>query len=184
MDCPDYLERFSEYADGYAGEDLRREMEDHRAVCPRCREYHRALREGTELLRSLPPLDVSPDFHARLDHRIFHIEDGATIARETLGSGATVVAILAVASLLTLAAWAPFLTAPPMVDLPAVVAVPPHAPAFTLPPPGPRFTRSLSAFSNAGFQEGIWGEAHSLLFQYSVLSERRRGFDPARSGVQ
>ncbi len=184
MDCPDFLERFSEFMDGQAREDLVREMEDHEAVCPRCRRYARTLHEGRELLRSLPTLEVSPDFRARLDHRIFHIEDGAEIARESLGSGATTFSILTVASLLALAAWAPFIASDPTLELPAVVVARPSAPSFTFVPRKPTFSRGPSVFSSTGFQEGIWGDAHSLLFEYSILSGRRRDPDPARTGVQ
>ena len=82
MDCKEYLSRFSEFMDGMTEADLSNEMEAHRSTCPGCDRYSATLETGRSLLQSLPSLDVPPDFRPRLDHRIFHLADGASIAPE------------------------------------------------------------------------------------------------------
>jgi len=120
-----------------------------------------------------------------LDHRIFHLEDGASIARQSLGSGATMVSVFAVAFLVALAAWAPRLDTPiPAQELPALVVVDPPAAVFTPVRSAPTFSRSLSLFSTTEFQEGIWGDSHDLLREYSPILDRRREQAMARFGIE
>ena len=174
MDCQQYLARFSEFFDGMAEAGSSEEMEAHRSACDRCRRYSDTVEAGGTLLRALPNLDVPPDFYPRLDHRIFHLEDGASIARESMGTGATTVSVLAVAILVSLSAWAPAVTvANPAVELPMVVAEPPSA-SFTPVRNNPTFPRNLSLFGTTEFQDGIWGDSHDLLRKYSPILERRR----------
>jgi hypothetical protein len=144
------------------------------------------LERGVDLLRSLPGLDVPGDFHARLAHRIYHLEDGAKIARETVGSGATTVSVMAVAILIALAAWTPKASIEdgPTVRLPAVIAVAPPATSFPRGVQRSTFPGRLSAFTKADFQDGPWGDTHQVLFQYSSLSERRRHAALAGVGTQ
>ncbi len=184
MDCLEFLARFSEYYDGQVDAAFHREMASHEAACPQCQKYARTLREGTGLLRSGADLDVPPDFRARLGHRLFHVDDGAALPGDPRGSAASALSLLAVACLLTLAAWAPSLTGPPTVELPALVVAEPPPPSSTAPPGGSTFTGGLSLYPSGEFQDGIWGDAHALLFEYSSLSERRRGPDLGRTGVQ
>jgi hypothetical protein len=133
----------------------------------------------------LPVLDVPDDFKPRLSHRIFHIEDGANIAKETLGSGATTLSIMAVAVLLAFTAWTPRAgETVPSLELPPIVVAGPPARSFTPGPPRSTFSRSPSFFTTADFQDGPWGDTHQLLFEYSTLSGRRRGPALSRVGIQ
>jgi hypothetical protein len=185
MQCSEFLILSSEFRDGRSGGSLEGEWEAHLAACPRCRRYQDALEKGVDLLRSLPSLDVPDDFQPRLSHRIYHIEDGASIARETLGSGATTLSVVGVAVLLAFAAWTPRAgIVGPSLELPAVVVDTPPARSFT---PGPRrstFPRSSSFFTTADFQDGPWGDTHQVLFEYSSLSGRHRNPAISRMGVQ
>ena len=184
MDCQQYLVRFSEFFDGRMAEGLSREMEDHRSVCRRCRGYSETLEAGGELLRALPSLEVPEDFRLKLDHRILHVEDGKSMARRSLGTGATSVSVLAVAVLIALSAWAPTLhPADPAVALPPVVADPPVA-SFPRARVDPTFPRHLSLFSTAEFQDGIWGDSHDLLREYSPILDRRRDQALLRVGIE
>lgn len=184
MDCQEYLARFSEYVDGRIEAESLEEMEAHRLTCLPCGRYSRLLEAGTELLRSSAPVEVPDDFRPRLDHRILHVEDGAAIARESHGTGATTVSVLAVAVLLALSAWAPVITVTaPTLELPPLVAHAPHViftPAFS----GPTFSRNASVFPTTEFQDGFWGDSHQLLREYSNLSEPRRDYLLVRTGIQ
>ena len=182
MDCSQYLTLFSDDLDGKASAEVSAEIEAHRSACPGCDRYSRTLEAGIDLLREVPLLDVPSDFRPRLDHRIFHLEDGAAIARETLGTGATTVSVLAVAVLLAFAAWTPTVRMTgSTVELPTLVVASPPSTTFTRGRRGPTFSRSLSLFPSTDFQDGFWGDAHQLLFEYSSLSARRR--DPAFAGI-
>jgi len=184
MDCQQFLVGFSDFTDGRAEAGVSREMEAHRSACDGCRRYSNAVGTGRDLLRALPPLDLPSDFRPRLDHRILHLEDGASIARQSLGSGATMVSVLAVAILVALSAWAPRVDhAAPTVDLPVVVVDPP-AGVFTPVRATPTFPRNLSIFSTTEFQDGIWGDSHDLLREYSPILDRRREHALVRVGIE
>lgn len=185
MDCQEYLLRFSDYLDGRTAAAELDEIESHRSSCERCCRYSETLEAGRTLLQTLPDLDVPPDFRARLNHRIFHLEDGAHIARESMGSGATMASVLTMALVLAITAWAPvFGSAAPSVELPAVVVADPPEPSFTPVPFAPTFPRDLSIFSTTEFQDGIWGDSHNLLREYSPILDRRREPPFVRVGIE
>jgi hypothetical protein len=185
MECSEYVAVSSEFRDGRTKRELSKKIEAHLSVCPRCRKYQHALEEGVGLLRTLPDLEVPADFRARLVHRIYHIEDGASIARESLGSGATTLSLFAVALLLAVAAWTPRTgVVRPSIELPPVVVAAPPPPSFTPTPRRSTFPRGPSVFTAAGFQDGPWGDTHRVLFEYSSLSERRRSAVLSRVGIQ
>jgi anti-sigma factor RsiW len=185
MDCQNFLARFSDFTDGRAEEAVSREMEAHRSCCERCRRYSDTIEAGMELLRGLPALEVPPDFRPRLNHRIFHLEDGVSLARPSLGSGATMASVLAVAGLVALSAWAPAVgDFEPVMDLPAVVVADPPDAAFTPTQPNPTFPRSRSFFTTTEFQDGIWGNSHDLLREYSPVLDRRRNQALVRVGIE
>lgn len=192
MDCQEYLRQFSDYFDGLADAELSGAMDEHRSVCVRCARYAEILEAGAGALRTLPPIDLPADFRARLDHRIFHLEDGPSIARESLGTGATTVSILVLATLLAVSAWAPAVGVPrPMAELPALVVEgpapmveEPAQPTLTQESSGTSFHRSRSLFVTSEFREGIWGDPHELFREYSSLSERRRAEAVVQVGSQ
>jgi hypothetical protein len=99
------LAQYSEYLDGMLPESARERFEVHLARCASCARYDRVLRRGLELARGVRPLDASPDFEQRLQHGIFHLQDGRG-RRARLGptSGA---ALAAVVGLLALVTWRP-----------------------------------------------------------------------------
>lgn len=185
MECSELLARASEWLDEQLPEVEVRRLESHLSYCSRCREYHSSLIQSLELVRSLPELEISSDFRHRLTHRIYHVEDGASIARESLGSGVTTLAVLAVAALMAFVAWTPRArTSETTVELPAIVVARPRVPNFNPRPGIPTLVRRPSIFSTVDFQDGLWGEAHQTLFRYSSLSERRREQPTSRVGLQ
>ena len=185
MDCQKFLDHYSEFIDGRGQEETFREMEAHRYECERCRSYSRTFEAGRELLQELNTLDVPSDFRPRLDHRIFHLEDGASLARPSLGSGATMASVLAVAVLLAFSAWAPAVgDVEPLVELPALVVASPPGASFTPARTAPTFPATRSLFTTTEFQDGIWGDSHDLLREYSPVLDHRRSQPVVRVGIE
>lgn len=176
MTCSDFLQGFSEYYDGTGPESHLREAEDHLAGCPDCRRYLDVVDRGRRLLRSFPELEVTDDFHPRLQHRIYHLEDGEVLRRGLWGSqsGTTAVTALGMAILMVLAAWSPSLLSlrPEVVLSPIVVSQPEARPVgLRLRPyrllPGSGGETPLNG-------RDLWRQPNALLFQHSPLSDRAR----------
>ncbi len=170
MTCSEFVEGFSEVYDGVASEEAVRAAEEHLASCSSCRRYRYVVERGAELLRALPATNVHEDFAPRLRHRLLHAEGDALIRRHT-DSGATALAVLGIAVLLTAVAWAPALRpSAPVVELAPIVVDSPPAAART------RSVASFSAFASETtakpLQADLWGDARTLLFQYSRLAQR------------
>jgi anti-sigma factor RsiW len=181
MDCQQFLARFSDYLDGRIEGEASMEIEGHRDSCEECRRYAQTLQTGLDLLRDLPSLDVPPEFYPRLNHFISQ-PPAESPAR---GSGATLASVISVAALVATAAWAPTTGMPaPTPELPAVVVAEPPAGAFTPPEPAPTFRRNLSIFSETEFQDGIWGDSHKLLREYSPILDHRRSQPLIRVGIE
>lgn len=184
MECPEFLEEFSEYYDGLAPEPVVQEMERHLASCPRCRRYARTVAEGAALLRAIPPLEPSPDFRARLESRLALALTESRPVGVGKVSGVSALALAALTVLLALAAWAPLLDRPGSVELPAVVAVSPPAARTLYRGTASAAAGRLPLLQPEAFTEGMWGDSHSLLYQYSRLSGRYRSSALVRVGVQ
>lgn len=124
MDCDQFLEGYSDYRDDWLDPGERERFEAHMEACESCARYDRVVQRGLEILRDLPEVTPSSDFLPRLQHRIYHIEDGIPLRSAHPGGSAALVAVAAV-GLLALA-WLPFATRVPIeVELPAVAVDPP-----------------------------------------------------------
>lgn len=77
--CSVFLARHSAYLDDELLPRERAAHERHQAACASCARYARVLASGVDVLRSLPALEPSPDFEARLQHRLFHVQDEAVL---------------------------------------------------------------------------------------------------------
>jgi anti-sigma factor RsiW len=66
MNCDCYCELWSRYCEGELDERSREELEEHLASCRVCAEGMAAFKSTLELMKDLPPLEVSPAFDARL----------------------------------------------------------------------------------------------------------------------
>jgi len=82
MNCVEFLARYSEYRDGtvLAPRELRR-LRRHVAVCPRCRAFDAAVRDGVAALRAVPEVTPSPSFRRRLEERLARERVGAMAPR-------------------------------------------------------------------------------------------------------
>jgi anti-sigma factor RsiW len=80
MDCDVFLDGYSDFRDGLLPQGEQAAFRAHLASCASCARYDRVLAQGVGMLRGEPELQVSEDFMARLQHRIYH-EDEARLAR-------------------------------------------------------------------------------------------------------
>jgi hypothetical protein len=107
------------------------------------------------------------------------------LSKASMRSGARLGSVLSVAALIAAAAWAPSARQQtPAVELPAVVVAEPPAASFTPIRPAPTFRRNLSIFTTTEFQDGIWGDSHDLLREYSPILEHRRSQPLVRVGIE
>lgn len=194
MTCAEFIATFSDVHDGTAPAELAVRSREHADACLACARYARVLEQGVELLRALPAPEIHKDFVPVLRRRLNQVEQEALLRRHT-NSGATSVAVLAMAAVLVAVAWAPALRpAAPSVDLPPIVV--------SAPPPTLQ-ARSLVAFSAFARQAlavpgrrpsaapaypvleaDLWGDARTLLFEYSRLAQRYgQRSQAARSGL-
>lgn len=181
MTCTEFVEGFSGYYDGTASGTFAREAADHLESCPDCRRYRHVMHRGAELLRALPEPEVNEDFAPRLQHRLYHVDEEASLRGHT-SSGTTALALIGMAILLAAAAWSPtFRPTTPTVELePIVVSRPP---ARTL----------LRSFGSLPVHFGqqpvrnaeLWDDASLLLFQHSRLYQRYGTRSPLlRTGLE
>ena len=74
VSCERFLDEYSSFRDGELPTWEMVAFRAHLSECRSCDRYHRVVCEGVEVLRTLPELEVSSDFGARLQHRIWHEE--------------------------------------------------------------------------------------------------------------
>jgi anti-sigma factor RsiW len=178
MTCSEFVESYSDVHDGTASPEAVRAAEEHLASCASCRRYRHVLERGAELLRSLPAPEAGNDFVPRLQHRLLHEEQDAFLRRHA-NSGATALAVVGMALLLTFVAWAPTLRrSAPVVELEPIVVSNPPDPSPARPPAS--FTAFAPRATATALPSDLWGDARMLLFQYSRLA--RRYGEPSSSG--
>jgi anti-sigma factor RsiW len=123
--CDEILALHGDYLDGQLVAHEAARVQWHLSTCSSCARYDRIVRRGLQLVREIPQASVSHDFEERLQHRIYHVRDGAAIAEPRAVSGA---AALAVASVIALLAWSPLLFPPSGETTVAAVAQPAQSP--------------------------------------------------------
>jgi anti-sigma factor RsiW len=106
--CDEILAAHSDYLDGQLPASEAAKVQWHLATCAACGRYDRVVRRGAELARELPAVEPSDDFAERLQHRLFHVQDGPAIA-EARRAGAGVAATMAMVGVIALVAWSPLL---------------------------------------------------------------------------
>ena len=180
MNCPEFLERFSDFYDGSGDDAFRAAAEAHVRTCSTCSRYVEVVDRGTDLLQAAPRVKVSNDFRPRLQHRIYHIEDSEALASSTMGSGTTAITALVMAVLVAAAAWSPALRGtPPEVELSPIVVSRPAARSLGL---GIRMTHGLMLTSSPQLPvpRHLWDGSHALLYRYSPLAGQLDGATAVR----
>lgn len=104
--CERFLAGYSAFRDDALPWEERVEMEVHLDECPSCARYDRVVSRGAQVLRELPELEVSDDFAARLQHRIY-TEDLEAVRARNASRSATALATMGVAAAIAAAAWVP-----------------------------------------------------------------------------
>ncbi|MGH7507114.1 MAG: anti-sigma factor family protein [Longimicrobiales bacterium] len=146
------MARASEYLDGELPVEARDRVAVHLARCPGCARYHRVLDRGLEMVRELPDIAPSSDFHDRLQHSLFHVRD--EMARGTRLSPTGAALSIAVAGLIAFAAWSPFAEDPvPFVEAGVAVmdgeSTDPGAPVAAIGGADPWFLGAPPSYGNA-----------------------------------
>ena len=169
MDCTTFVSRFTDYLDGVLTRQESRAMEEHLSGCGSCLRYKSVVEQGRSVLLSLPVPELGDDFSSRLEHRLFRTADVAP--SDDVASRAPALAVLGIAILLTVVAWAPLiLGSSPVVQLDPIVVD--HAPAAA-----PRIPAILAG-ARVDPSEGLGETTYSriwedlLLYEYSPLSRR------------
>lgn len=70
MNCCEFREKYSDFADGLLTDQEGSEAQVHLAACPACRRFDAAFRAGVDALRTLPAVEVSRGFGSRLRSRL------------------------------------------------------------------------------------------------------------------
>ena len=70
MDCREFRDNHAPYIDQRLSAVAENEMRQHAQECQRCAEHDTRVRRSLILVRSLPTIEPSPDFQARLNARI------------------------------------------------------------------------------------------------------------------
>jgi hypothetical protein len=167
MTCTELRDRFSDYYDGTGEPSFLGDADAHVAGCADCRRYHAVVVEGSAILRGAPKLSVAEDFFPRLQHRIYHIEDGSALVRAERASGSTVSTAVAIAALIAVAAWSPALVQEPEVELPEIVVSRPQPRAVGVRAPQLWVAQSEPSFVSAA-ERGLWDDP-ALFTRYSPL---------------
>lgn len=70
MDCRDFRDRHAPFVDVLCSAHEEAEMRQHMLACASCARHDMLVRRSLMLVKSLPAVELSPDFHARLETRL------------------------------------------------------------------------------------------------------------------
>jgi hypothetical protein len=77
MDCRQFRNKHVAFVDDLLPAVEMDALQRHLTVCSRCSRQDTAVRRSLMLVRSLPPIEPSPEFMAKLNHRLQHLEPGS-----------------------------------------------------------------------------------------------------------
>ncbi len=72
MDCCEFREKYSDFADGLLDDEAAFRARRHLSVCAACRRFDAAFRTGVSALRELPSVELSRSFGERLRQQLRH----------------------------------------------------------------------------------------------------------------
>lgn len=176
MTCADFIETFSEFVDQTGSEASRAEALRHRDECPSCRRYEEVYRGGVELLHhELDQVEVAEDFHPRLQHRLFHVDDERALARSRSGLSPAGVVLGTAAALAVLLIGPALLEPHPEVELsPIVVNVPSSHPQGLRMPLQSFLPASLLPTTLELRGSDLWRQSSALFYDYAPIRARYR----------
>lgn len=184
MNCTHFIQSFSDWFDGLLDDERAAAADAHLADCGRCRHYRDVMTEGVAILRSSETPPVPEDFESRLQHKLFHVDEEESVLAHA-GSGATAVAVLSLALVLTALAWSPVLRPDaPQVELAPLVVNDPPALFRTRPVTAYPYGSAIATARPAVRTAGLWDDANDVMFEYSRLSQKyRQGIVLRRAGL-
>ncbi|HEX2094272.1 MAG TPA: zf-HC2 domain-containing protein [Longimicrobiaceae bacterium] len=169
VDCARFLEEYSEFRDSILPAGESREFEAHLIACPSCARYDRVVQRGVCLFRELPELQPSEDFSARLQHRIYNLDEEMRRPGRSF-SGIPVSAAVSIAAVLAMAAWLPVLRPDSGVPrLPAVSAQAPQPEVPALSMAGPLLAHAALLHRDMELAVLASRDRH-LLFRYNPVA--------------
>jgi hypothetical protein len=74
MDCREFRNKHVAFVDDLLSAVEMDVLQQHLTVCSRCSRQDTAIRRSLMLVRSLPPIEPSPEFMARLNDRLQHLD--------------------------------------------------------------------------------------------------------------
>ena len=148
MDCREFRDQHALFVDLRCSALEENEMREHMRLCPKCSRHDTVVRRSLMLVRSLPSIELSPDFRARLEARL-RTASPEMAPRPYRASYAAFLALAAsVVFLAYLAADATWRSAPTEIRMAPVVA---NIPEFE---PSPVATPALVATVPTGMS--VW----------------------------
>lgn len=186
MTCDEFIEAFSDLVDETGSEKLRAEALRHRDACADCRRYEEVYRGGLRLLETeIDEIEVSEDFHLRLQHRLFHVDDERALARSRAGVAPSSMVLGAAAVMAALLAVPPFFEPDPEVELsPIVVSVPSSLPAGLRVPLPTFLPASLSPSTLELRGDDLWRQPAALFYPYAPVRARYRNAASTGLGLE
>lgn len=184
MDCPEFLDRYSEFRDDEACTlPDRGAFEAHIDACLSCRRFDRVFERGVALLTDTHEPDFREDFRERLQHRLYLAEFEGRRRRRFGNSAPLTVGLAAAAVLTVVATWTSIseaVVSEPSLTLPPITARVPDAQIRRASVPNPGANRAVSPLQYPDY----WSDAHTLLFEHSPLYARNRAGGMVRTGIQ
>jgi hypothetical protein len=148
MDCREFRENHTLFVDLMCSGVAEAEMRAHMRECASCSHHDMVIRRSLMLIRSLPSIELSPDFRMRLEARLRSASPVGTTRRSLAISYATFAALAAVVAFITLLAVDVARRSPADIRLTPVVASLPDS------EPSPVATSALVATVPTGMS--VW----------------------------
>jgi hypothetical protein len=92
MDCREFRDNHAPYIDQRLSADDENEMRRHAQQCVRCAAHDTRVRRSLILVRSLPTIEPSPDFQARLNSRLRALPPAGVVSEPPIRSFAAIAA--------------------------------------------------------------------------------------------
>ena len=94
MDCCEFREKYSDFADGLLDREAELRARRHLSACGACRRFNAAFQAGVSALRELPSVELSRSFGDRLRGRIRHELAVRTLAVSPLSGAVAALMVL------------------------------------------------------------------------------------------
>lgn len=173
MRCSEFVENFSNFQDALRDSSIKKEGERHLSECEKCTHYSLVVSTGVRILQEIPSVELTKDFWASLEHRIFHVRDGKPLegSRPISSIPSFAVACTFVFLMFFFGNSSISNILRPDINLPAIVVSKPSIQQL-------RTSRSLSSMFDQPYNSRsvnrFWEDINDLIYEYSTMSERYR----------